>query len=57
MPPISISFRFLSYILILFLIFLLGCGKKDTSEENQEVGGSFYVQDPNGLAIELMPYG
>ncbi len=22
----------------------------------QEVGGSFYVKDPNGLGIELMPY-
>lgn len=23
----------------------------------QEVGGSLYVKDPNGLAIELMPHG
>lgn len=32
-------------------------GRMDRKKINyQEVGGSLYVKDPNGLAIELMPY-
>ena len=39
-------------------IFMKIKGRCDRNKiKYQEVGGSFYVQDPNGLAIELMPYG
>ena len=32
-------------------------GRMDRNKvKYQEVGGSLYVKDPNGLAIELMPY-
>ncbi|MDA1127710.1 MAG: VOC family protein [Chloroflexi bacterium] len=32
-------------------------GRMDKNKvKYQEVGGSLYVKDPNGLAIELMPY-
>lgn len=37
--------------------FLVIKGRCDQNKvKYQEVGGSFYVKDPNGLAIELMPY-
>ena len=38
-------------------IFLEIKGRCDRGKiKYQEAGGSFYVKDPNGLAIELMPY-
>jgi len=38
-------------------IFLEIKGRCDRNKiKYQEVGGSLYVKDPNGLAIELMPY-
>jgi hypothetical protein len=38
-------------------IFLEIKGRCDRNKTKyQEVGGAIYVKDPNGLAIELMPY-
>ncbi|MDA0263100.1 MAG: VOC family protein [Chloroflexi bacterium] len=38
-------------------VFLDLKGRMDRNKvKYQEVGGSLYVKDPNGLAIELMPY-